>query len=166
MKSRTLSKNLKDSNPYVKRKGNTRYVATTLKIGEISEKSGIPVVTLRFFEKERLIWSAADPKSGQRRFSPTVLTDLDFIKLCRNSGFTIPETRSMMKLWQGFKLPSKTNMGALKRSIDSIRRQMRGLEAVEKILLFRLQNPDGDIEVLLMDEPELLNQLDRAGKGT
>ncbi len=164
MKSRNSNKDPKVPNTYVKRKGSTHYIAPTFKIGEIAKKSGIPVVTLRYFERERLIRPAADPKTGHRRFAPSVLTDLDFIRLCRNSGFSIPETRSMMKLWQGFEIPSKLKMHALKRSIDSIRRQMRGLEGIEKILLFRLQNPSGEIEVLLMDEPELMKQLERAGK--
>jgi hypothetical protein len=45
-----------------------------------------------------------------------------------------------------------------------ISRQMRGLEGIEKIILFRLQNPSGGIEVLLIEEPELMKQLECASK--
>ncbi len=123
--------------------------ATTLKIGEVSRKSGIPVVTLRYYEKERLIaaFQNAETKiSTHRRFALPVLVHLDFIKLCRASGFSIPEIRSLMRLYRGFKIPSKSRMAALKRSIDLVREQKARLTKIEKVLLYRFRNPEGDIE--------------------
>lgn len=128
--------------------------AGTLKIGTVSKKSGIPVVTLRFYEKMGLIMcvqNAETKLSAHRRFSPSILIQLDFIKLCRASGFSIPQIRSLMKLYRGFKVPSMVKMSALKRSIDLVRDQRSRLGQIEKVLLFRLRNPEGDIEDLLDD---------------
>ncbi|MCC7405023.1 MAG: MerR family DNA-binding transcriptional regulator [Bdellovibrionales bacterium] len=128
--------------------------AGTLKIGTVSKKSGIPVVTLRFYEQMGLITSVQNAEtrlSTHRRFAPAILIHLDFIKLCRASGISIPQIRSLMKLYRGFKVPSSVKMSALKRSIDLVRDQRSRLGQIEKVLLFRLRNPEGDIEDLLDD---------------
>lgn len=111
--------------------------------------SFLAVVTLRYYEKERLIgaFQNAETKlSTHRRFESAVLVHLDFIKVCRASGFSIPEIRSLMSLYRGFKVPSKPRMAALKRSIDLVREQKTRLTKIEKVLLYRFRNPDGDIE--------------------
>lgn len=56
-----------------------------------------------------------------------------------------------MKLYRGFKVPSMVKMSALKRSIDLVRDQRNRLGQIEKVLLYRLRNPAGDIEDLLED---------------
>ncbi len=135
-----------------KSKRKTPFLASTLKIGEVSKKSGIPVVTLRFYEKEELIESLntiETRNSSHRRFGPFVFLYLDFIKLCRASGFSIPEIKSLVKLYKGFKTPSKSRMAALKRSIDLVRDQKSRLAKIEKALLYRMRNPEGDLEELL-----------------
>ena len=164
MKTRKLNKSLNKSNSY--RRSGVKNLSSPagLKIGEISKKSGNPAVTLRFFENEGLIRPISNPKSTHRRYHAAVLTDLDFIRVCRNAGFSIAETRSLIKHWHGFKLPSKTGMSGLKRSIDVIRVQRTGLDVIEKILLARLRDPERDIEEMLLDEPEIIHQLRRAVK--
>ena len=126
--------------------------AATLKIGVVARKAGIPVVTVRFYEQAGLIASfqnAETKMSTHRRFQPSVLVHLDFIKLCRASGFSIPEIRSLMKLYRGFKVPSKHKMAALKRSIELIREQKARLGQIEQVLLYRLQNTSGELNELI-----------------
>lgn len=132
----------------------TPFQESTLKIGQVSKKSGIPVVTLRFYEIEGLIEGVKSDEtrgSTHRRFASVVFHHLDFIKLCRASGFSIPEIKSLMKLYRGFKTPSKVKMAALTRSIDLVRDQKSRLASIEKALLFRLRHPDGDLEDALKD---------------
>ena len=136
---------------YRKRRKKTPFQASTLKIGEVAKKTGIPIVTLRFYEKEGLIESlntTESQKSSHRRFSPAVFLYLDFIKLCRDSGFSLAEIRDVLKLYRGFKTPSRGKMLALKRSIDLVREQKGRLARVERALLHRLRNPEADIEEL------------------
>ena len=164
MKSLKPYKAAKKTKSYRKSSAKSASPPVGIKIGEISKKSGIPVVTLRFFENERLIQPISNSRSNHRRYHATVLTDLDFIRVCRNSGFSIAETRSLMRHWRGFKLPSKTGMNALKRSIDTIRAQKAGLDVIERILLSRLRDPERDVEELLSEEPEIIHRLRRALK--
>ena len=104
------------------------------------------------FGSEALIQAvqgAETKNSTHRRFAPVVFVHIDFIKLCRASGFSIAEIKSLLKLYRGFKTPSRANMAALKRSIDLVREQKYRLTKVEKALLHRLRNPGGELEELL-----------------
>lgn len=124
---------------------------STLKIGELSKKSGIPIVTLRFYEIEGLILpirTAENRHSKHRRFKPSTLTELEFIKSCRAAGFSIPEIKSVMKLYRGFKTPAKANMAAIRRTLETVRERKRKLEAIERIFLKRLREPEMPIDDL------------------
>lgn len=128
-----------------KSKGRTPFQNSTLKIGELSKKSGIPVVTLRFYEIEGLIRSAKSTEnrhSSHRRFHPSVLGELEFIKNCRAAGFSIPEIESIMKLYRGFKTPAKPKMAALRRTIEVIRERKQRLDSMEKVFMKRLRDPE------------------------
>lgn len=121
--------------------------ASTIKIGQVSKKSGIPIVTLRFYENEGLIQavkSTETNRSSHRRFAADVFTQLDFIRFCRNAGFSIPEIKSLLRLYRGFKVPSKSRMSALKRSIEMVREQKKHLSRIERVLLYRLRHPEGE----------------------
>ena len=136
----------------------TVFQKTTLKIGEISKKTQIPIVTLRFYENEKLIKPAPNryAKSGHRRYKPSVIAELEFIKLSRSAGFSLQEIRSMLKIFRGFKPPAKILMSSIYRTVDRIRHQMRSLEEVERILLIRMQNPQAEIETLIDEDPEIM----------
>lgn len=135
----------------------TVFQKTTLKIGEVSEKTGVPIVTLRFYQQEKLIKpiKSPDKKTTHRRFAPNVVTEIELIKICRAAGFSIPEMRSIMKLLRGFKPPAKLLMNSIYRTVDSIRHQMRNLEEIERILILRMRSPEEDIEKLINEDEEI-----------
>lgn len=118
---------------------------STLKIGELSKKSGIPVVTIRSYEIEGLIQperSAEAKLSTHRRFKPSVLGELEFLKSARAAGFSIPEIKSIIKLYRGFQLPAKPKLAALRRTIEVIRERKQRLEVMERIFVKRLRDPE------------------------
>jgi len=150
--------------PYARKK--TVFQKTTLKIGEISKKSGVPIVTLRFYENEGLIRPVRNPAkdSTHRRYYSSVYAELEFIKLCRASGFSLPEIRSMLKIYRGFKPPAKLMMNSIYRTIDQIRTRMKSLNELERILVLRLQNPAEDIAALIDEDPEIFRLRGMASK--
>jgi DNA-binding transcriptional MerR regulator len=63
-------------------------------IGEVSQHSGLPASTLRFYEEKRLIKSTG--RRGLRRlFDPSVLERLSLISLGRSAGFSLDEIAAM-----------------------------------------------------------------------
>lgn len=66
-----------------------------LDIGEVSERAGLPVSTLRYYEEVGLIESVA--RHGLRRqFGPEVTLQLALIALGRTAGFSLTEIGSFL----------------------------------------------------------------------
>lgn len=61
-----------------------------LTIGEVSERSGLAVSAIRFYEDKGLIISTRTP-GGQRRFRRDVLRRLAFIQAAQRVGLTLDE---------------------------------------------------------------------------
>lgn len=63
-------------------------------IGEVAQRAGVPVSTLRFYEQKGLI--ASTGRRGLRRlFDPDVLDRLALIALARTAGFSLDEIARM-----------------------------------------------------------------------
>lgn len=63
-------------------------------IAEVSDRSGVPASTLRFYEEKGLIRSVG--RRGLRRvFEPDVLVRLTLIALGQAAGFSLDEIKSM-----------------------------------------------------------------------
>lgn len=135
----------------------TGFQTGNLKIGQLSKKTDVPIVTLRFYETQKLIKpkKSPDKKTNHRRYPPSTVAQVEFIKLCRAAGFGLPEIRSMLKLFRGFKPPAKLLMGAVYRTIETIRQRTRSLEEVERILIIRMRDPVSDIEKLIDEDEEI-----------
>ena len=125
---------------YVYPRKKTPFQKTNLKIGQLSEKTDVPIVTLRFYQEHGLIkpLRSPDKKTKHRRFAHSAIAEVEFIKLCRTARFALPEIRSLMKLFRGFKPPAKLLMNAVYRTLDSIRHRARSLEGG------RAHSPDPD----------------------
>jgi MerR family redox-sensitive transcriptional activator SoxR len=66
-----------------------------LAIGEVSERSGLAVSAVRFYEERGLITSDRTP-GGQRRFRRDVLRRLAFIQAAQRVGLTLDEIGAAM----------------------------------------------------------------------
>jgi DNA-binding transcriptional MerR regulator len=67
---------------------------TSIDIGEVAKRSGLPTSTLRYYEEQGLIQSIG--RHGLRRqYSDSVLQRLALISLGRNAGFSLQEIGDM-----------------------------------------------------------------------
>lgn len=127
----------------------TPHLQNSLKIGELSRRSGVPIVTLRFFEGVgilRRIRNAETRNTKHRRYERFAVQELTLVHSLRASGFSIPEVRSILKALRGFRHPSKTNLSALRRTIDVVRTRRNELAKIEKMLVARQGEPALSLE--------------------
>jgi len=62
----------------------------SLSIGELSERTGVPATTLRYYDELGLVRPAARP-AGRRRYAESAVRDVGVILFLREIGFSLAE---------------------------------------------------------------------------
>ncbi|MEX0349194.1 MAG: Cu(I)-responsive transcriptional regulator [Paracoccaceae bacterium] len=70
-----------------------------MNIGDVSDRSGLPAKTIRYYEEIGLISPARDD-NGYRRFAEQDLHKLAFLARARALGFTIEDCRALLALYE------------------------------------------------------------------
>lgn len=69
-----------------------------LSIGELAERAGCSVPTIRFYEEIGLIPKAARTGGGRRTYTASDAKLLTFIRRCRDFGFPVEQVRDLVTL--------------------------------------------------------------------
>ena len=67
-------------------------------IGEASRLSGVSIETIRYYEREGIVSKAGRTASGRRAYSDAEISELRFIKRCRDLGFSIQDAVALRDL--------------------------------------------------------------------
>ncbi|HEX4221263.1 MAG TPA: MerR family transcriptional regulator [Pseudonocardiaceae bacterium] len=112
-----------------------------LTIGQLSEATGIPTSTLRFWERKGLLTADAR-KGGQRRYTEEALTKVALLRLCQDAGWTLAEigqiVRERLALAPNWRDTVSTKMNQLEAEITQLNHAHKMLEDV-------LECPHADI---------------------
>ena len=69
-----------------------------IKIGDLSERLKVPVETIRYYEKERLLPPPRRTEGNYRVYDSSQLDRLAFIRNCRSLDMTLDEIRELLRL--------------------------------------------------------------------
>lgn len=70
-----------------------------LTIGQVSQRAGVRIETVRFYEREGLLnRPARSPSSGYRLYEEGVIARLQFIQRAKELGFTLNEIKELLSL--------------------------------------------------------------------
>lgn len=67
-----------------------------LRIGEVSQRTGISDQAIRYYERLGLLRPAGRTEGGERRYDPSVLRRLGAIKRAQALGFSLAEVRALL----------------------------------------------------------------------
>ena len=67
----------------------------TYRIGEVAERTGVSVETLRYYEKRRLLNAPARTDGGFRVYSDAVVHQVKFIKQAQSLGLTLDDIQQL-----------------------------------------------------------------------
>lgn len=70
----------------------------SMKIGELSKRSGIGVETIRFYEREGLLLEPTRRPSGYRLFDEATVERLEYVRRAKDLGFTLGEIKELLEL--------------------------------------------------------------------
>lgn len=94
------------------------------RIGQIAERTGVSVETLRYYEKRRLLNTPARTQGGYRVYPDAVVHQVIFIKQAQSLGLTLDDIR---QLAAG---PSRTNHAPSCRKVrDLLTRRIGEIDA-------------------------------------
>ena len=67
-------------------------------IGELARRAGVPIDTVRYYERNRLVLPAGRKASGYRKYGEAEVARLRFIRRAKGLGFSLDEIRELLAL--------------------------------------------------------------------
>ncbi len=111
-----------------------------LKIGEVSEHTGITKQAIRFYEREGLIEEPyRDPKSRYRKFDTEVLHRIRFIQNAKELGFTLDEIKELLSILKKNNNAPKKFAKKLSAKKNRIEEKIEKLQAIRDLLADMLE---------------------------
>ena len=105
-----------------------------MKIGELSNASGTPVETIRFYERESLLPAPERTESNYRVYTQVHADRLGFIRQCRNLDMTLDEVRVLLRFRDAPKADCGEVDSLLDEHIGHVAQRIRELHKLEREL--------------------------------
>jgi len=125
----------------------------TMKIGDLSRDHGVPVETIRYYEREKLLPPPERTASNYRVYAPAHADRLRFIVNCRALDMTLDEIRALLSFHDapGDDCSEVTrlldrHLGHVSRRVAELRRLERQLRALRRAC--RHDQPPGGCGIL------------------
>jgi MerR family mercuric resistance operon transcriptional regulator len=104
---------------------------TLITIGKLSEKTGVNIETVRYYEKIGLIPKPYRSEGGNRLYNMEQAKRLAFIKRCRELGFPLDTIREFLKLVDEKNLTCAEIADISQHHLEDIRAKIRDLKKIE-----------------------------------
>ncbi len=109
----------------------------TLKIGQLAQRGGVGVETVRFYERQGLIDEPPRRASGYRQYAPETVARLRFIRRAKELGFSLGEIKELLDLRVSpeistaeVKRTALAKIADLEERIATLERMKRALEEI------------------------------------
>ncbi|HEY9846932.1 MAG TPA: MerR family transcriptional regulator [Candidatus Caenarcaniphilales bacterium] len=123
-------------------------------IGELVKKSGLPVDTIRFYEKKGLIDSEliSRKSNNYRDYSKVILERLLLIQQAKRLGFTLAEIQEWIRDFESDQLAVDQKQNILSRKLEQIDERIEELKRMKIYLLAKLDSLCGPEAVTLRSD--------------
>jgi DNA-binding transcriptional MerR regulator len=109
-----------------------------LTIGQLSQRTGVKVVTIRYYEGLKLMPAPPRTQANYRVYDRQQLCRLRFIRRCRDLGFTLGQIRELLNLWtqaatecSGVDRITDEHLKEIESKVDDLRRLAAELRRVK-----------------------------------
>jgi DNA-binding transcriptional MerR regulator len=112
----------------------TAISSSPMGIGALAERTGLAVSAIRYYEEVGLIPPAQRRPSGHRVYDARVQQVLTLIRHCRDFGFSVEETRSLVQLSTSEERDCVEARDLAQAHLDTIRAKLTELRNLERSL--------------------------------
>jgi DNA-binding transcriptional MerR regulator len=108
-----------------------------MKIGELARRAGVPIDTVRYYERNGLLPEPARRESGYRDYADADVARLAFVLRAKALGFTLAEVRELTALLHDgatdagdLRTLAQARLVQIEQKLDELARLRDGLRAV------------------------------------
>jgi Cu(I)-responsive transcriptional regulator len=132
-----------------------------MQIKTVSQESGVPAKTIRYYEQIGLIRPAVRSANGYRHYDHADVQTLLFIHRARSLGFAVKDVGNLLALWMDKHRASSAVKALARDHVVCIDRKIAELESMRRTLVHLMERCHGD------DRPEcpILDDLAMGGEG-
>ena len=109
-------------------------------IGELAKAAGVPVSTVRFYERSGILAPEARTGANYRQYSEQSLGRLRFIRASQSTGFSLSDIRQLLDLAYSPDPPCDDVLNLARNRLADVRQQLKDLKRLEKALSRALAN--------------------------
>jgi Cd(II)/Pb(II)-responsive transcriptional regulator len=109
-------------------------MSNSLKIGELAKKTGCLVETIRYYEREGLLFEPARSEGNYRLYTDIHVERLQFIRHCRVLDMTLEEIRNLLKFRDAPDENCTKVNALLDEHIEHVSNRIKELRLLQKIL--------------------------------
>jgi MerR family copper efflux transcriptional regulator len=115
-----------------------------MNIGAVSQRSGVPAKTIRYYESIGLIRAADRRDNNYRDYSDADVQTLRFISRARGLGFSVKEVGALLTLWHDKRRASHDVKELAMRHVQEIDRKIAELQGMRRTLVGLAERCHGD----------------------
>lgn len=105
-----------------------------LTIKAVSQRSGVNIETIRYYEKIGALPTPARASNGYRMYNEHILVHIEFIKNCRSLGFSMEEIKQLDQLRKSPEASCREANGILIENLHKIQQKIQQLQQIEEKL--------------------------------
>src|SRR4051794_13043758 len=112
----------------------------TFSIGQLARSVGVPISTVRYYERAGLLKPEARTGGNYRVYSQQSLERLQFIRSAQAVGLSLDDVEKMLDVANGSDEPCTEIISLAQRRLDEVREKLKHLKTVEKTLARAVKN--------------------------
>lgn len=117
-------------------------------ISQLSKETGIPIGTIRFYEKTGLFAGETKREITTNKYvyyGDEVVEKLRFIQMAKAVGFTLSEIKEVIDVWYKREISKSAQIEVLNRKLSQIDEKIQELKAIKKQIELCKFNIENDI---------------------
>jgi MerR family mercuric resistance operon transcriptional regulator len=112
----------------------------SLTIGRLARAAGVPVSTIRFYERRGILRPDGRSESNYRRYSRESVERLKLVRCGQGIGLSLKDVKELLRMVDSEKSPCKDIDKLLRARLADIRQRMRDLRKLERALVRSLES--------------------------